>query len=233
VLVAAIVGGCIAAGFWQLRRLDDRRASNAQVIERSASVTQLPDAGFAESPGSDDSLVFRRVRVSGTFDAANEMLVRFRTRDGSPGYEVVTPLVTEQGVVLVDRGWVPLALGDGWPAASAAPPVGEVEVEGLLAPPEGGGARIERRSDRPITVGAIDVEKLRSLLPYDRVYRVHVLAERGATGPSGFPVPVNPPDLGEGPHLSYAVQWFCFATVGIVGWALLLRRRGPLRRGHA
>jgi cytochrome oxidase assembly protein ShyY1 len=243
VLVAAIVFGCIEAGFWQLRRLDQRRARNAQVVARSQQLVRLPPVGFedADDTGGDDGdhgedLWYRRVRVTGTFDADHEVLVRFRTRKGLPGYEVLTPLVVEgvgdRRAVVVDRGWVPLELGDHWPQRPSAPPAGVVEVEGILGVPEEGALRLEQpTANRPIVVATIAPDGLRSVLPYDRLYRVPLLAEDGATsGSAAYPAPVDPPDLGEGPHFNYAVQWFLFASVGIVGYPLLLRRRGPLAK---
>lgn len=229
-LVIVIVVGCVSAGLWQLRRLEERRDRNDQVRSRARELQPLPPSGFA-ADADTDALHFRRVRVTGTFDPAHELLVRFRTRRGLPGYEVVTPLVTAAGVVLVDRGWVPLTEGDRWPVDSGRPPVGEVTVEGLLAPAEGGGARISRPEEpgRPAVVGAIDPRGLRELLPYREVYAVHLLAG-STTASAAYPVPVDPPDLGEGPHRDYAVQWFLFAAVGVIGWTTLLFRRGPLRR---
>ena len=229
VLVAAIVFGCIEAGFWQLRRLDQRRERNAQVVARSEELVALPPAGFARDADTDE-LAYRRVRVSGRFDAEHEVLVRFRTRKGLPGYEVLTPLVVEGGdrAVIVDRGWVPLDVGDHWPQASAAPPKDVVEVEGLLGVPEDGPVRLERKS--PPVAAAVDPDGLREVLPYEQVYAAPLLAEASGASGSSYPAPVDPPDLGEGPHFSYAVQWFLFASVGIVGYPLLLRRRGPLRR---
>ncbi len=230
--VVAIVFGCIEAGFWQLRRLDQRRERNAQVVGRSDEVQSLPAAGFA-SDADDGELWYRRVRVSGRYDPDHEVLVRFRSRKGLPGYEVLTPLVVEGGdrAVLVDRGWVPLEVGDHWPQKPSAPPTGVVDVEGLLGVPEGGELRLEREADRPPVVAIVDPDELRELLPYEQLYVVPLLAEEGgATSSGAYPAPVDPPDLGEGPHFSYAVQWFLFASVGIVGYPLLLRRRGPLRK---
>ena len=233
VLVLAIVGGCLWAGLWQLRRLDERRDLNATVKERSARTVPLPEAG----PGTDpDDLAYRRVRLRGTYDASGEVLVRFRTRTGLPGYEVVTPLRTTDGVVvLVDRGWVPLQDGDRWPVPAMAPPAGETEVEGLLAAPESGSTRLDRREDGVGVVAAIDARRLTDVAGGGaELYPAHLLvAERegDAGAGSSFPAPVPPPSLSEGPHRSYAVQWFLFGTVGIVGWALLLRRRGPLQAG--
>lgn len=228
VLVAAICSACIAAMFWQLRRLDERRATNAQVRARAERVVDLPPEGFGADP-DEDALVFRQVRMRGTYDTDHELLVRFRSRRGLPGYEVVTPLVTGGGTVLVNRGWVPLDEGDRWPVADAAPPAGEVEVEGLVSPAEGGGPRVTppSRPGKPPIVAAVDPRRLTSEVAHRDLYALPILA---AGSSSRYPVPVDPPDLGEGPHFSYAVQWFLFASVGIVGWITLLFTRGPFAR---
>lgn len=221
VVVVVVAVAFVNLGFWQLRRLDERKQHNALVLARSATPGPLPVA-----TGNDpDDLVYRRVTVTGTYDPSHEVLARFRSREGLPGYEVVTPLMVDGGpVVLVDRGWVPLDVGDRWPVPAAAPPTGEVTVDGLLAPPEGGGLRLERREGRPPVVGAIDVVALRQAgVAPAGVYPVHLLAE--AASNDGYPAPVDPPDLGDGPHLSYALQWFSFAAVVVVGWIVLLARR--------
>lgn len=228
VLVALIVTGCVAAGFWQLRRLEERRDVNAKVRARSGTTIPLPTEGFDGDAAIDD-LIYRRVEVTGTYDRAKEFLVRFRGRRGLPGYEVVTPLLTEKGTVLVDRGWVPLEQGDRWKVPSPTTPSGKVTVIGLLAPPEHGAPRIARPSTpgQPLVAGSIATSQLARVLELEDVYAVHILAAPGAAD-APFPVAVDPPDLGEGPHRDYAVQWFLFAAVGVVGWVLLLRRRGPL-----
>jgi cytochrome oxidase assembly protein ShyY1 len=227
VLVAAICFGCIEAGFWQIRRLHERQALNARIRERSADTVPLPEVDDGTEP---DDLVYRRVDVAGTYDATHEVLVRFRSRTGLPGYEVLTPLRTDDGpTVLVDRGWVPLEDGDRWPVPEMAPHPDQVEVTGLLAPAEGGSTRLARRPDGVQVVNAIDPATLRAAVDDGDLYPVYLLADDGGSGVgSSFPVPVDPPALTEGPHRSYAVQWFLFASVGIVGWAALLRRRGPL-----
>lgn len=226
VLVTAIVVGCISAGFWQLRRLDERRDENTLIRQRAGEPVPLPASGFDAGDGVEKDLAFRRVEVTGTYDPANELLVRFRSRKGLPGYEVVTPLQTGVGAVLVNRGWVPLEVGDRWPVASASPPVGEVTVVGMLAPPEQGALRLEKpkSAGAPAVVGAVDPRALRAALPYADLYELPVLASGNDAG-SGYPVPVDPPDLGEGPHRDYAVQWFLFAAVGSIGWIILVKRR--------
>lgn len=221
-LVAAIVVGCISAGLWQLRRLDERRRTNEQVRSRSSDVVDLPVEGFTAA--AEDALLFRRVRVTGEYEPENELLVRFRSRKGLPGFEVVTPFATDDGVVLVNRGWVPLDVGERWPDPQAAPPTGEVTIEGLLGHAESGPVRVSGR-----VVARIDPPRLAAAARAgDRpVYALPLLATAAT---DAFPAPLDPPDLGEGPHRDYAVQWFLFAAVGIVGWPVLLFRRGPLAR---
>jgi cytochrome oxidase assembly protein ShyY1 len=227
VLVAAIVSGCIAAGFWQLRRLDERRTLNDRIRERSAETVPLPAVDGDTDP---DDLAYRRVAVTGTYEPAGEVLVRFRIRTGLPGYEVLTPLRTDEGTLLVDRGWVPLEDGDRWPVDEMRPPAGEVEVSGLLAPPESGDLRLDRREDGTRVIAAVDPARLVDELDAGALYPAFLLAEDGGTPASSYPVPVDPPPLNDGPHRSYAVQWFLFASIGIVAWPLLVYRRGPLRR---
>lgn len=229
VLVAAVVLGCVSAALWQLRRLDERRATNAQVRARAGEVVALPDAGFRADPAADD-LIYRRVRVRGTYDADAEVLARFRSRKGLPGYNVLTPLRTAQGVVVVNRGWVPLDVGDRWPDRQAAAPDGEVEVEGMLVEAESGPLQLTGGDGEEVpVVAAIDPRRLATTMGADArdVYALLLLA---AASGDAFPAPIEPPDLGEGPHRDYAVQWFLFAAVGVVGWIVLLFRRGPFSR---
>ena len=39
-----------------------------------------------------------------------------------------------------------------------------------------------------------------------------------------WPAQIKPPELTEGSHFSYAVQWFIFTLIGLVGYPLVLRR---------
>src|SRR5688500_10197108 len=142
VLVAVSVVVMVNLGFWQLRRLDERRAANELVVARSR---QGP-AALTELAARDvDDVEFRPAIAVGTFDAGREVLVGYRTSKGLPGFHVVTPLVLSGGgdgrVVLVNRGFVPLALANRWPVADAAPPPGVVDVIGLVRQSDDGGNR--------------------------------------------------------------------------------------------
>lgn len=222
VVVAIAVAVCVALGFWQLGRRADRHVENERVRSRISQPVPLPAEGF--TAGSTQALRYRGVSAAGRFDPAHEFLVRYRTREGLPGYGVVTPLVTPDGAVLVERGWVPLEMGERWPVRSAAPPAGEVTVHGWLAAPHR--SRVKPTapspaSGRPGLVADVAAPQLRPLLPYDRLYELTLVA---AGDDDRFPAPLGLPDLSDGPHLSYAFQWFSFAAIALIGWTALVRK---------
>ncbi|MGH8901699.1 MAG: SURF1 family cytochrome oxidase biogenesis protein [Egibacteraceae bacterium] len=215
-----VVVTCVSLGFWQLRRLDERRAFNALVTERLAAAPE-PLAAVLGEPA--DRLAYRRVTVTGQYLPSEEVLLSPRSRDGMPGHDVLTPLVTGSGGILVDRGWVPFALSRA-PVAEAAPPPGGITVTGFLlpgrhAPRAGpvGAARLGFVSDAD--VGRLQPQMSVPLAP------VYVVLTGQSPAPAALPRPGAPPELGEGPHLSYAVQWFLFACVAVVGYPFLIRRR--------
>jgi surfeit locus 1 family protein len=144
-----------------------------------------------------------------------------RSLDGEAGHHVVTPLLLpDGGAVLVVRGWVPFAM-QAAPIRAAAPPANEVTVEGFLAPDEGDGSVAP---DAEGIVRVLDVRGIASSLPYHVFPLPLQLAAQTPPQPGSLPIPVRLPALSEGPHLSYAIQWFSFAVVALVGAVILLRR---------
>lgn len=229
-LVLALAVGLANLGLWQLRRLDERRALNERVLAGSRSTATL-DTVLGPGDGAvPDSARFARVQARGTFDSRREVLLRFRTKDGLPGYELLTPLVVREGTaILVDRGWVPLEVGDAPPSGRTAPPAGEVTVTGLLLRGEGSSRfRPERRQDGRLAVGAVHVAGLEERLGLD-LYPGFVQLQE-PDDPANYPVPLPKPALDDGPHLTYAMQWFAFTAIAVVGWALLIRSSARRRR---
>jgi cytochrome oxidase assembly protein ShyY1 len=218
VVVAVLVAAtCVNLGLWQLRRLDQRRALNATILDRR-SATRVSIAGVS---GNTAAAPYRSATARGTYDVEHEVLVYGRSLDGEAGNHVVTPLLLpDGGAILVVRGWVPFALQTA-PVRGAAPPATDVTVNGSLVPDEGDG------SDAPDADGIVrdlDVRGIASSLRYD-VFRLPLqLADQVPPQPGSLPIPVPLPALSEGPHLSYAIQWFSFAVVALVGAAILLRR---------
>jgi surfeit locus 1 family protein len=218
------------AGTWQLRRLDEKRDRN-EVVEARAALDLVDVAGLAE-PGDFegvDQLEYRRVTASGRYLPDDEVLVRSRSLEGAPGSWVLTPLLLDDGTaVIVNRGWIPNpGTLEAVPARSRAPE-GRVEVAGLVRLTETRGrfgsqdpAEGELTDLARADVGRIGRQVDVDVLP---VY-VQLLTQDPAPDLADQPKPVPAPTLDEGPHLSYAVQWFIFTTVGVVGYPLILRRR--------
>lgn len=220
VIVAAL---CARLGFWQLDRLAERRAVNALALAARAApeVALAPGRLGAELGG-------RRVVVVGEFDRSGEVVIRGQAWDGGPGVRVVTPLRLEGSdtVVLVDRGFVksPDAVHAD---LSGLDEPGRRTVRGLAFPLErraDGGQPLER--DGAATWKGLDRNALRARLPFP-VAAVWVLETPDPALPL-WPRRMAPPALDDGPHLSYAIQWFAFALIGVVGAAVVaFRARRP------
>lgn len=218
VAIAGVVAlTCVALGFWQLRRLDDRRAANARIARAQAAQVEE-----VSTPSEIASLSpFRRVTTEGAYDLQGEVLLYGRSFGGEPGHHVVTPLVLDGGSgVLVIRGWVPFTLADRAPVSEAPPIALDVRVEGWLVPPETTGTS---RPDRDGVVRTLDIEGIDAQLPYELAAFAIQLQDQDPPPPP-LPVQIPLPEPSEGPHLSYAIQWFVFATIAIVGAVVLLRR---------
>ena len=216
VLIAVLIAGvCVRLGFWQLDRLHGRRDINAMLAARGA----LPAVDLATSDPA--SLPYAHVTVTGTYDPAHEFVLSGRSYQDVAGNHVLTPLVLADGsAVVVDRGWVPLEVASPPVTGPAAAPEGQVTIAGLALAPDSISATPV--SPAPSVVTRIDLGV--ADLPY-RLVPVYVLLQtQDPPQASGSPIPVAGPTLDDGPHLSYALQWFAFATIAIVGCVVLLRR---------
>jgi surfeit locus 1 family protein len=217
----AAAAGCVRLGFWQLDRLAQRRARNAIVF-----------AGLRADP-VDASLVprdtnlshYRRVRVTGTPDYANEIVLGPRARNVDPGVYIITPIriAGSDTAVLVNRGWVysPDAMSvdlsrfheDTTTFVGYAEPV---SVGGVAAEIPGH-ARTLRRMQR---------EALSRAIPYPVAPFYVIVTGDSALSVSGSPIlRLGEPPIDEGPHKSYAFQWFGFALVALVGVGVIVRNR--------
>lgn len=214
----------IRLAVWQVSRLHEREAANAveQAHLSAAPMTyeQLV-AMLGKDPASTSSQEWRSVTVTGTWDAAHQVLVRNRTFGGDNGYEIVTPLVPASGAaVLVDRGWVVSGSTPAGPDSVPAAQPGTVTVTGRLQPSDPA-----RPSDGlpPGQVLSMADSTLATGLPYD-VLPGHLVLTQEQPLPASAPQIQPDPTLDNGPHLSYAVQWVLFALVAVWGWWTYLRR---------
>lgn len=227
VVVLGLVALLVSLGLWQLRRLDERQDANAAIAARAAAPVRTV-LGPDEEP---DEVERRRFRLEGRFDTQREILVRGRLRNGLPGYEVLTPLMlSETHAVVVNRGWIPQQVGDSWPRPELAPPAGTTTVTGLARPSERSALKPSTGSGDVPVVSAVRLDELAALhgsAPYTLAPVWLVAADGASTGE--LPAALPPPDLSDGPHLSYAMQWFLFSAIAAVGWVLLVRQSAKRR----
>ncbi len=235
--VLALVVTMVNLGFWQLRRLDEKKDRNRRITSRLTEPVRPIDQVLStkSSFGDADSTEFRRVTAAGRFRADQELLVRSRSLEGSPGSWVMTPLVMADGeAVVVNRGWIANeGRFDSVPRPYRAPS-GMVTVTGLIRTSETRGrfGPKDPPSGRLQNLARADVARFQKQVP-ERLLPAWVQLQKETPRPGGrVPRPLPSPELTEGPHLSYAIQWFIFSAIGVVGYPLILRRRArELARG--
>jgi surfeit locus 1 family protein len=225
-LVTVAVAVMAMLGFWQLRRLHSVREDNARV--RAQLAIRAAPLSEVLAPGvSPASVEYRRVIVSGRYDRVSEILLRNRSYQGRPGSHFLTPLRQSDGLaIIVDRGWVPVDLVGAREEATRPPVLVPVTVTGVLFPSERKGVfgPAIPRAGRLTTLPRIDVARIAKQLEYP-IVPLYMRLQTQAPSQSGeLPVPPGLPDLSEGPHLSYAVQWFLFATLAVAVYLALLRK---------
>jgi len=223
ILILGFAATALFLGRWQLQRLESRRVSNAALLTaRALPPLELTASGPAPLPG-------RRLQVRGSFDSGNQLLLRGRVHDAAPGLEVVTAfrLAGSQTVLWVLRGFV--ASPDATTIPELPPPApGEVTLTGLAFPvPTTADAGQPLIRGRDTTWRRLDQGALARRTP--GTFNTYLLLAGDSTGPGGLPT-VGPPALDDGPHLSYALQWFGIA-LAIAAFGVIALRRGD--RGSA
>lgn len=220
-VMVVVAAACVALGMWQLDRLGQRRAANGETGRaRSAPVVHL-----AAERGRPDDLDQRRVAATGQFDRERLFVLWGRPYRGSPGVELVVPLrlTGSDTAVLVNLGFVPAADAVHFNPAVVDLPV-EDSVVGLaqtipLNP--GWGRPMVSRGDT--TWRHIELTAVTQRLPYPVLPIIISSTPRDSAG--GYPRALAPAPLNDGPHLSYAIQWFSFAVIALVGGGAWLRKQ--------
>ncbi|MDO9455898.1 SURF1 family protein [Nocardioides sp.] len=227
VVVVLLAGLAWWLGEWQFGRLDDRQGRNEITRTNEARPPAPVDEVLAADRDVDERDEWRRVEATGTYDVDHTVIVRYRSDDdGAPGVDVVVPLVTDTGVSLVvDRGFMPtdarsLDVGD-----VPAPPTGEVTVVGWVrVNGTGSSTAVDDLSTRAISTDRIGDAIGRPV--YDGF--VDAVSEDGAPVPDLTPRTL--PELDNGPHFFYGLQWWFFGVLAVFGFFYLAydeRKRGP------
>lgn len=260
VFVAAMVVLMVNLGFWQLRRHDERRAANAE----TAAVLARDPVDIAGLLGAGDLPPdYTAVTATGRYVEGAEVLIANRSFEGQAGSWLATPLRldpasadgassadgsvsstegasssadgTASGVVMVVRGWVPRLHTAGVDQRPAGPPSGRVVVGGLaFASVAGGRIGVTGPGETP-EISRPDLDRYREVTGLDAApVWIRLQAQDPPLGE--LPIPVPAPVLSDGPHLSYAFQWFFFSAGAAAVYGLILRRfhrERPSRPGQA
>jgi surfeit locus 1 family protein len=224
-LILVVVFGvtCVELGFWQLRRLDSRKQLNAAITSHTHLPVAPDESVFGAGAGG---ALYRRVTATGRYDVSQEILLSGRAVNDRPGNDVLTPLQLPDGrALLVNRGFVPLNINTPG-APQAKPPAGQVTVTGILLPSETKGLLGQTIPGGHVaTIVRIDIPRIAKQIPYALLPVYMLLATQQPAQSRGLPQPESyTPDLNNGPHLSYAIQWFIFATIAIGGYGVLAWR---------
>ena len=230
--VAVLITAFVLAGFWQVNRLGQRLDQNELIQSRLNQVVLLESVIGVPA----EELEFRRVQLQGRVDPNSEILIANRSREGEPGFWVWTNFVTDFGDILVNRGFVnrEIILGTAQLAVGEdlVPTSGEILIEGLIREGFDRGNLSEARDQLSIPNPTLAAETLGIETVLDPSLYLQLEGQQPIRS-QAWPQVLPPPELGEGPHRSYAFQWFTFATIGVVGYAMVLVRikRGNQARG--
>lgn len=223
-LTAIAVAAFIDLGHWQWQRAQQTRALAEHFRAGTERLIDLEEQPISALPR------FAQVRVQGRLDGAHQFLLDNMSYQGMPGYEVLTPLTLADGrALIVNRGWVPLSVSrEHLPDVRLMPAplqtlVGRLDnlpVPGISlghAPPSAG-------PSWPKLTSFPTMADLASALGRPLEPRQLLL---DANQPQGFVRDWHPPGMSFDQHLSYAVQWWGFATVALLLYAVLNRRKTP------
>ena len=214
----ALVAGCLFAAQWQFSRGSSQSATNKII----ASNLELPSLTMSDIENLNPvSSQWLKVTLQGSFSQDKQELVRNRYYEGKFGFEVLTLFRAANGENFwVDRGWV--AAGPN----AATPPVVEPVASGNLEIT----ARIRSENLSRQLQGSFFVTRASSEKP-ESIAKLQVVDANPyyldlLGSPDGKVKPLTEielPELSNGPHYAYGIQWLAFALLAIIGRFLLFR----------
>ena len=204
-------------GIWQVGRLRERQAHNAMIVLQQ----QNAPIALAQLPRDTGLSHYRPSSVTGLYDYDHVLVFSGRTRRGSPGVDLLTPvrIAGRDTAVLVNRGWVysPNASQVNratWREGDTANVTGYVQLYSTDS--------IVTRAADPRLVRHVSPRELAAKIPYP-VAPFYLVAV-GDTEDLRHPARLDMPELDEGSHRSYAFQWFAFAAIALVGAGIVVAR---------
>jgi cytochrome oxidase assembly protein ShyY1 len=219
IAVTILVVVMVNLAFWQIDRLHQRQDFNA-VLESRVPATAAPLEDVLTKYMNPTDAEWYRVIAIGTYLHGENIAVVNVTQDGQAGHDAVTPLLLDSGqVLLVNRGFLPLRMD--LPDA----PTGRITIEGRLrvSAVRRTGAVSDASTGELHEVQRIDITRLAPQLPNQPVSMYVDLLE-SQPADSDLLSRISDPVFTNGPHLSYAIQWFLFSACALAGWSIAVRR---------
>lgn len=221
--VAALIFAiaCVALGNWQMNRRNAVVENITKIQQNYAGAIVDYDSVADNFAALDPSKEWTQVRMTGTYQTADERVVRNRPLNGAAGYEVLVPLTLTNGdTVIIDRGWLPIGnKTPGHPDSIPQPESGEVTVVARLKPAE---PKLDRGAPEG-QLASIELDDYAQQLSYP--IKTGAYAQLATESPAAAinPVAFPSPSIDEGSHLSYALQWIAFGILAFVGFGYAAR----------
>ena len=220
-----LIAACLFAAQWQFSRGSNQSANNKII----AANLDLPSLNIKDIENLDPvANQWRKITLQGKFSMSNQELVRNRYYEGKFGFEVLTLFTTTNGQNFwVDRGWV--AAG---PNAATPPDVEQVTGESIEITARIRSENLSRQLQGSFFVTRATSEKPESIAKLQGIdaneYYLDLLGS-----PDGQVRPLTEielPELSNGPHYAYGIQWLAFALLALIGRFLIFReaKRLPL-----
>lgn len=223
-LTLVIIVGCTKASIWQYHRGVSRHDTNVQIKSNTARtpLTETEFVALLKDPNSLPSNQWRTISVTGSFKPDHELLLRNRYVEGKYGFGVITLFESNSGEIFwVDRGWIQAGKDAKTPPEVLATSTNQISINARL-----------RTSDLTNRVQgsffAIPNGKKSQLQNWDKSQSVEtanfsldLLSASDSRLDPKFPNPL--PELTDGPHFAYALQWLLFALLALFGRVLIFR----------
>lgn len=229
-----VLPGFQALSVWQWHRLDARHIYNNEILSKiSQPPVVLSDllVDNSEPPIAKSNSEWRVIEATGTWLPQDQVLVRKKSLESDLGLWVITPLQLPDGtVIMVNRGWTPAANSAVDSPTLAQIPSGEVEVLGRVR---------EVRPRDGVAPADLPLGQVDQIIPTEINSSGNTIGniylEMTASRPESRTSEIRElpaPEITEGPHRSYAVQWILFAIMTVIGWVILVRNEVKVQRAN-
>ena len=209
-----------ALGYWQLERMVYKQQRLASIAQKSANESLSLNEALSQQDPRDVAVVFE-----GVPNALNMLMLDNQIHNGQVGFDILAPVKTNLGWILVNYGWVQA------PNLSRSLPSVELDsglqrFTGVITRPEKNPLVQETNTAQfsyPALIQEINVEMLSKQFGHGlSTYVIQLTTEDPAFIREYQPV-VMPPEK----HLGYAVQWFglAIAAAAIGGFAISKKGR--------